>query len=317
MFLKSLDLKSKVHNVSNFTFENGESFQECLVEYSAFGTIKRNDNDEIINAVVFIHGIGVNFSSIENLKVLFDKNKSFDLNEYFIIAITSLGTPNTISSSNFKSKNFPDYTLNDMINLKKVFLKEKFNISHLNGIIGYSFGGFEALKWACDYPDDLDFLISLCSSYKTSGINYFIFKIIKDIASMTGDFNKAIGIANAVFFPYGLSKEFLKNMENEEIDNNLNLLYEDINYDPKDIIQRSNVAMSFDLTDDLDKIKSKVLIIAINQDEIFPLNFEAVPMESKIKNSKLITFDSIYGHLGINEIFKVDKQIQNFLNNDI
>ena len=64
------------------------------------------------------------------------------------------------------------FTIKDMVNFQFQFLKEKFNISHLKGVIGTSMGGFQALQWAVSYPDSLDFLIPIVTSYKIAGLNY-------------------------------------------------------------------------------------------------------------------------------------------------
>ena len=43
------------------------------------------------------------------------------------------------------------------------------------------FGGYEAYTWACEYPDEMEFLIIGYSSFKTNGYCYIISKIIDAI----------------------------------------------------------------------------------------------------------------------------------------
>ena len=46
-----------------------------------------------------------------------------------------------------------------MVNFQNKFLKDKFGITHVRGIIGNSMGGFVALTCAVLYPDYADFII--------------------------------------------------------------------------------------------------------------------------------------------------------------
>ena len=64
----------------------------------------------------------------------------------------------------------------------------------------------------------------------------------------------------------------------------------------------------------LDKIIVRRLIIAINQDQYFPPRLDAIPMSKMIKDSKLIIYDSLLGHLGVSEISKVESELKEFLN---
>jgi homoserine O-acetyltransferase len=56
-----------------------------------------------------------------------------------------------------------------------------------------------------------------------------------------------------------------------------------------------------------------MLIVAINQDQYFPSDLDAVPMRGMIKNSKLVRYDSDFGHLGTGEISKIEDELREFL----
>ena len=43
------------------------------------------------------------------------------------------------------------------------------------------FGGYEAYTWACEYPDEMEFLIIGYSSFKTNGYRYITSKAINNI----------------------------------------------------------------------------------------------------------------------------------------
>jgi homoserine O-acetyltransferase len=321
-FEKKLNLEYFV--LKNFEFISGDNLKDLVVEYITMGTPIKNEKGEIINAIVFIHGLGENCLYIKWIHEIIGNKRALDTGKYFIISITSLGSPGSHCPSNTNLKrNFPNYTIEDMVNFQKEFLNEKFNIKHVKGLIGYSMGGFEALTWAINYPDYMDFVISLFSGYKFTGRNYAISKFINNLIENDPQYNEgnykkplqSIGMANQIIFTFGLSLEYYESLPNDEIDKILNDLMEDFkNYDGNDVILRSNAMSSYNIENKLDNILAKTFIIAINQDLYFPPEFNAIPMSKMIKNSNLIIYDSQLGHRGINEIVKIENELKKFLN---
>ena len=69
----------------------------------------------------------------------------------------------------------------------------------------------------------------------------------------------------------------------------------------------------FNVEDDLDKIKSRVLIISCKQDPHFPPELDGIPMSAMIENSELIVMDSELGHLCFNEIENISNELMMFM----
>ena len=88
---------------------------------------------------------------------------------------------------------------------------------------------------------------------------------------------------------------------------------ESLEEDVNDLIYMNSSSLDYDLTDKLKDITAKVLIIAINQDQYFPPNLDAIPMSKMIKNSKLVIFDSCMGHVGSSELYKIEEDLEEFL----
>jgi homoserine O-acetyltransferase len=319
-------LKLEYYTLKEFDLISGETLKDLMVEYVTIGKPVKNENNEITNCIIFFHGLGGSCTSIRRLYEIIANKRALDAEKYFIVSITTLGSPNSHCPSNSElGIKFPSYTIEDMVNFQKKFLKDKFHIKHIKGLIGNSMGGFEALTWGVLYPEDMDFIISLVSSYKFAGHNYAISKFINTIVENDPEYNdgnykvplKSIGLANQVVYPYGLSLKHYQNLSNDEIDDNLNELMLDFEmYDGNDVILRNNAAISYNIEDKLEKIIAKTLIIAINQDQYFPPELDAIPMSKMIKNSKLVIYDSDLGHLGVNEISKIEKELKEFLNNE-
>ena len=71
--------------------------------------------------------------------------------------------------------------------------------------------------------------------------------------------------------------------------------------------------MNYNVEKDLDKIKSKVLIISCKQDPHFPPELDGIPMSNMIGGSQLIIMDSELGHLCFNELESISDELSKFL----
>lgn len=322
-------VKPKYYNLDKFKFNNGEILENLKVEYMTFGIPIYDEMGIITNAVLYCHGSSGDFSSVKRISEITGDGRPLDTNKFFIISLSALGSPNSASpSSTNLGNNFPKYDVEDMVNFQKKFLEDKFGITHLKGLIGNSMGGFEVLTWACIYPTTIDFVISLVSSYKVAGHNYALSNIMNNILMSDpdydgGDYKKPISeslkrslkLVSDAMYCYGLSREeYRNNMSNEDIKLAMcEFAEESLDDDINDLIYRNNSSLDYDLSDKLDNISANVLIIAINQDQYFPPNLDAIPMSNLIKNSKLIIFDSLMGHVGSSELHKIEEEIDDFL----
>ncbi len=325
MFEADFD-KPKYFTLGKFRFTNGEVLEDVKVEYTCVGTPIVDDDGNITNAVVYCHGSSGDYGSIRRIEEISGKNETFDTDKFFFISISALGSPSSLSpsSSNLKGS-FPHYTIEDMVNFNRQFLKEKFNITHIKGLIGNSMGGFIVLTWAAYYPDDMDFVISMVSSYKVGGHNYALSRITEDIIKTCPDYNngdyieseeldRTFKLAVEVMFNYGFSRKYYRQLTNDEIDESIKYMVEEETLDDiNDIFYRNEATLHYDIEDKLKDINAKVLIIAINQDQYFPPELDAIPMNKMIKDSKLIIYDSINGHIGSRELVKVEDKISQFL----
>lgn len=175
--------------MDEFEFEYGRVLENVPVDYSLSGTPKYDDEGNITNAIIYCHRYNGNFTSFDDLFDITKDGSVFDKNEYCFVSITSLGFPESCSPSISGLKyDFPKYSFKDSVNFKRQFLKEKLGIERIHGILARGIGGYEALTWACDYPDEMDFLIVYSSSGKTSGYRYVITKCMDSIIDSSEGF---------------------------------------------------------------------------------------------------------------------------------
>ena len=316
--------KNEYFTLDSFEFENGEVLRDVQVEYMTFGTPICDEKGIIKNAIIYCHGSLGKYSSMKKIAPLAGAGDVFDENKYFFISISALGSPGSCSPSTTDLKNkFPKYSIMDVVNFQKEFLKEKFGICHVLGMIGNSMGGFVCLTSAIEYPDFADFIICGASSFKVAGHDFILSKFVDEIITSDPDYNKGeltyslirtLRIACLAEFNFGLSKKALREMSNLELAAEFeNFGNESIETDIFDLKYCNESCMNFDVEDGLDKIKSEVLIIACKQDPHFPPELDAIPMSEKIENSRLIIMDSDLGHLCFNDLESISSELEEFM----
>jgi len=316
--------KNEYYTMDSFEFKSGKVLNDVKVEYMTFGTPLYDDEGLIKNAIIYCHGSLGNYSSMKKVAPLVGDGDVFDENKYFFISLTALGSPASCSpSTTGLNSKFPKYSILDVVNFQKQFLVEKFNISHVLGMIGNSMGGFVSLTWAINYPDFADFIIVGVSSYKVAGHDFILSKFVDEIITSDPDYAKGkmtysllrtLRIANLAEFNFGLSKESLREMSNMELASEFeNFGNEMMDVDIYDLKYCNGSCMDYDVENELDKIKSKVLIISCKQDPHFPPELDAIPMSEMIKDSQLIIMDSDLGHLCFNDLVSISDELKEFM----
>ena len=312
--------------LDEFRFSCGTVLKSQPVEYLTIGTPDYDDEGHIINAVIYFHGTTGNYSSIKRISNALGEDLPFDTSKYFFVCLSTLGTPGSSSPSlSGMGGDYPKYTILDMVDFNRTFLEKCLNITHPVGLIGNSMGGFEAVTWACVYPDTIDFLISLVSSYRVGGQNYVIGKVMNDIIESDPDFNngqvegglkRSLMLSSKAMYSFGLSRQFYMDISNTEIDEYMDeFALEDSEEDVLDAYYRNNASINYDVTSLLPKITASTLIIGIYEDQYFPPELDAIPMHSLIKNSKLICYNSYLGHVGSSELEKILPELAHFMDN--
>lgn len=319
-------LKPSYHTLKKFKFDSGSVLEEMKLEYTTFGTAEMDSEGNITNGILFIHGWAGDYYSVRRFKPIMGPGKTIDTDKYFIICTTSLGSGGSASpSSTGLGANFPKYTIRDMVNAQYILLNEKLNIKHLKGVIGTSMGGFQCLEWAVSYPDFMDFIIPIVTGSAVKGRNLADFKVMNSIIQKDPDYHggryvenpkDALENVNKLQFLFAFSPTYY----HEKFKSSKMLIQaldeqgmEGRKMDANDVVWRNEAAIPFNVEGELFKIKAKALIIGIKGDQFFPPELDAIPLSRAIKNSELFIYRSVLGHLGINEIEKVENAIKSFL----
>lgn len=313
-----------VYALDAFEFENGEILEDVNVEYYISGTPKYDDDGNIINAVVYCHGYNGSCFSVNDFYVLTGEGAPFDKNEYFIISITSLGFPESCSpSSTGLNLNFPKFTIKDAVNFKKQFLKEFLNMEKLLGVVGRGLGGYVVYEWACEYPDDMEFIIVCDSSFRTGGYRYAISRAIDNIIVSSEGFysnnydvslsNTMVSINRLIYSNY-FSKHLLQEMSNDEIDVLMDdFVEEGLFKDIYDIKYKNDVLLDFDVKDKLSNIKARALILGNTNEIYYSYKHDTLPVKDLIKDSEVILYESHRNPIGYEDYSVISGYLEKFL----
>ena len=289
--------------MEEFKFDYGRVLNNVEVQYVTRGTPKYDDEGNIINAFIFCHRTQGDCSSFDELDYIFGIDSVLFEYNLFYISITSLGFPESCSPSTTNLKyDFPQYSIKDCVNFKRKFLSEKFNITKVLGILGVEFGGYEAYTWACEYPDEMEFLIIGHSSFKTDGYRYILSKVIDAIISSSGDYYKddiysqnlseIMVPINRLLYSQLFSKKIFQNLTWREIDGFMDdFVDEGLFNDIYDLKFRNDAILDYNIEDKLTNIKAKTLVVSDSENIYYSLEFDTYPLKDKIENLTLSIFD--------------------------
>ena len=287
--------------MDSFEFESGVVLKNVAVEYATSGVPKYDDEGNITNVIIYCPTLKGSSSILADYHDLIIKH-DFNRDRYFFIKIVSLGAPDSCSPSSTGLKHsFPEYTFKDRVNFKKQFLDEKFKIDKIMGIIGEGMGGFETYTWACEYPDDMEFIIVVNSAFKTHGFHHVFVKCVESMIESSDDFysneyspnlSQLIVAINRLLFAGYFSINILESLSCDEID----ILMDDyvdsgLFMDIHDFKSRNDCISKYDVEDKLGNIKAKSLILAVWDYLFSNPEKDCFPLENLIENSTVRVFN--------------------------
>ncbi len=289
--------------IEEFKFDYGRVLDNVQVQYVTRGTPKYDDEGNIINAFIFCHRFNGDCTSFDELNHLIGIDSALSDYDLFYISITSLGFPESCSPSTTNLKyDFPQYSIKDCVNFKRKFLSEKFNITKVLGILGVGFGGYEAYTWACEYPDEMAFVIIGYSSFKTNGYRYIISKVIDAIIASSDDYyngdiysqnlSEIMVPINRLIYSQSFSKKISQNLTWREIDGFMDDFVDEALFkDVYDLKFKNDAILNYNIEDKLTNIKAKTLIVSDSENVYYTPEFDTYPLKDKIENLTLFIFD--------------------------
>lgn len=175
-------------DIHDFHFSTGETLPNLHLHYLTLGTLHRDAEGHVDNAVLLLHGTGGNAHSLLNpvfSNVLFGPGQPLDIQKYFIILPDDIGHGESSKPSDGLRMKFPHYTYDDMVRSQHRMLVDGLHVDHLRLILGTSMGCMQSFVWGETYPGFSDALAPFaCMPIEIAGRNrmwrYMAMQAIRD-----------------------------------------------------------------------------------------------------------------------------------------
>lgn len=146
---------------------SGAVLHDVAVAYVAQGRL----NPDGSNAILVTHGYTSSHFMLSHGGTtaegswagLAGAGRPLDPSTFFIVCANMLGSsygttgPASIDPHTHRpyGPDFPDIDVSDMVQVQRLLL-QRLGVRRLRAVVGPSYGGFQALQWALDYPDMVD-----------------------------------------------------------------------------------------------------------------------------------------------------------------
>lgn len=152
-----------------FQLETGQTLPGVRIAYHTFGTLSPARD----NVVWVMHALTANSDVADWWPHTVEKGKFLDPERYFVVCANVIGS--CYGSSGPASEgadgsaplygDFPDVTVRDMVKAHRM-LAAHLGISRINTVIGSSLGGFQALEWMCEAPEEIGRAVLVATDYR-------------------------------------------------------------------------------------------------------------------------------------------------------
>jgi homoserine O-acetyltransferase len=172
----------ELFELGTLKLQSGATIRECHLAYKTFGTLNAAKDNAIVYPTWYS---GQHYDN----EWLVGDGMALDPAKYFIIIPNMLGNGLSSSPSNtpepYNGPRFPKVTAYDNVRAQHRLVTEKFGISHLRMVTGWSMGALQAFHWGALYPDMMDALAPFCGSAKCSRHNFVFLEGVQ--AALTAD----------------------------------------------------------------------------------------------------------------------------------
>lgn len=309
----------EMFSLGDFALEEGGKIRNCQLAYTTVGKLNAKKD----NAILFPHMYS---GSSMHMKAFYvAPGRAIDPDKYFIILPNMLGNGLSSSPHNtpvpFNQSMFPKVTIGDDVNAQHKLVTEKFGISELQLVLGWSMGAAQSYEWAVRHPKMVKRIAPIAGTAKCTPHDLLYTNVVADAIksdpAWAGGYYAEPNAVHAglrrharIFAMMGLCTEFYKQecwkgAGFTSLEDFLTGFWENwfLPMDPNNLLcmlskwQRGDAGLNAggDLKKALGKITAKTTVIAFEEDMFVPVRdcrFE----QEMIKGSKLTVIPSMWGH---------------------
>jgi homoserine O-acetyltransferase/O-succinyltransferase len=307
------------------------------LSYIAVGTPERDKDGKIVNAVTispYYSGDSafMYFFWYDNQKgnafaegSVVGPGKLIDTDKYYVIFLDALGLWGTSKPSDGLGMKFPRYSILDCVQANYRLLRDHLGVAKVKLATGVSMGGIQSYVLAVLHPDFVEAIMPVGGITATDPVSRWLFTLMTAAMQSdpvwqktNGDYydlpkeqhpNKGMMFGWSVLGETGYSFDFRVKQPWDEVrkevfywepkgDEGANLISKAKEFDVDDLIFRNQVLETYDINDQLGRIKAKTLTLHVKNDQWLRYIL-AEGAASKIKGAKLVGFESPLAHYAV------------------
>src|ERR1700720_524591 len=316
----------KIFATSDFRLQGGTVMPAVSIAYRTLGVLAPDRG----NAVLVTDGNTSGPQMIDpggstgegSWNEIVGPGKAVDTDRYFVICPNMLGS--SYGSTNAASidpatgkrygPRFPEITVGDIVATQRALL-DHLGIERLVAIVGPSYGGFQALQWAVDYPGLMKGIAAIVTApvvpreRSDGNVERLLATLSKDPNWNGGDYYDRGGvlesmgqIRSATLKTYGIETR-LRDTTNDPEEIEAAIRDEATRwaegFDANSLIILAKALRGFDVTAQFSRIRSKVLYVLSRTDRLFPPELAPAVMQGLKAagvEADYFLLDSEYGH---------------------
>jgi homoserine O-acetyltransferase/O-succinyltransferase len=171
-----------VFQAGDVALQSGVVFPSLRLAYKTYGTLNAQKDNVIVYPTSFS-------AQHYDTEWLVQRGGALDPDRYFIVIPNLFGNGLSSSPSNsieaLGGAPFPVIDYHDAVAVQRRLLVERFAISQVALVYGWSMGGMQAYHWAVRHPDMVERAAIVCGSARCSPYNHVFLEGVK--AALTAD----------------------------------------------------------------------------------------------------------------------------------
>jgi homoserine O-acetyltransferase len=172
----------ETYDLGDVRLQRGATIRNCKLAYKTFGQLNAEKNNVIVYPTWYS---GQHYDN----EWLIGRGRALDPDKYFIIIPNMFGNGLSSSPSNtpepYNAARFPLVTAFDNVVQQHRLVTERFGVSKIRLVTGWSMGGLQTFHWGALFPDMVERIAPFCGSAKCSRHNFVFLEGVK--AALTAD----------------------------------------------------------------------------------------------------------------------------------
>jgi len=312
-----------VFELGDLELQSGATLPNARLAYKTFGTLSPAKDNVIVFPCAFNGLLAENEARIGN-------GSPLDPDRYFIIVIGLFGNSQSSSPSNtpapFDGPRFPAVTITDNVRAQHRVLTEKFRISRVKLVTGFSMGAIQTFHWGALFPGMVERIAPFCGAARCARHNYVFLASLK--AGLTADQTFAGGEYRSkpvdglkafgrIYAGWAFSQAFYRQRIDLDVmgfastDDFLARFWDTLfqDRDPNDLLtmisswQHADISANDLYNGDFDKalasISAKAVVMPSATDLYFPVADNEIEV-AKMPDARCVPIPTVWGHVAGN-----------------